>query len=77
MATRAFVLIETSIGRNKDVINALREIKAVKSADVVTGPYDVIAVIEDNNLNDLGEIVTGKIQLIPGISRTVTCLTLG
>jgi DNA-binding Lrp family transcriptional regulator len=76
MTAKAFVLIETAVGRNKEVATALEKIKGVKSVDVVTGPYDIIGVVEGVTLNDIDDIVTGKIHLIPGISRTVTCLAL-
>ena len=71
---KAFVLIETAVGRNKEIVAALSQLKGVKSVDIVTGPYDVIAVIEGENLNDVGDLVTGKIHPIAGITRTVTCL---
>jgi len=74
MTAKAFVLIETAVGRNKEVVAALSQLKGVKSADTVTGPYDIIAVIEGENLNDVGDLVTGKIHPIAGIARTVTCL---
>ncbi|MFC1892539.1 Lrp/AsnC ligand binding domain-containing protein [Chloroflexota bacterium] len=76
MAARAFVLIETGVGRTKDVATALRQLKGVKSVDPVTGPYDVIAVIEGESLTDIGDVVTSRIHPIPGISRTVTCLAI-
>jgi DNA-binding Lrp family transcriptional regulator len=76
MAAKAFVLIETAVGRNKEVAIALEKLKGIKSVDTVTGPYDIIAIIEGASLNDIGDLVTGKIHPIPGISRTVTCLSL-
>ena len=76
MASKAFVLIETTVGRNKEVVAALRQLQGIKSVDPVTGPYDVIAVIEGESLNDIGDLVTGKIHPITGISRTVTCLAI-
>jgi len=76
MAAKAFVLIETAVGRNKEVATAMEKLKGVKSVDTVTGPYDIIAIIEGASLNDIGDLVTGKIHPIPGISRTVTCLAL-
>jgi len=48
----------------------------MKSVDTVTGPYDVIAIIEGENLNAIGDLVTGKIHPVSGVSRTVTCLTI-
>ncbi|MDP2917016.1 MAG: Lrp/AsnC ligand binding domain-containing protein [Dehalococcoidia bacterium] len=76
MAAKAFILIETAVGKNKQVVESIRQIKGVISVDSVTGPYDVITVVEALNLNDIGDIVTRKIHPIPGISRTVTCLAL-
>ncbi len=76
MAAKAFILIETAVGKNKEVVENIRKLKGVVSVDSVTGPYDVIAVVEAANLNDIGDIVTRKIHPIPGINRTVTCLAL-
>ena len=76
MAAKAFVLIETVVGKNKEVVAALRQLKGIKSVDTVTGPYDVIAIVEGETLNDIGDLVTGKIHPIGGISRTVTCLAI-
>ena len=76
MAAKAFVLIETTPGKNKDVAVALKPLEGVKSVDSVTGPYDVIVVIEGETLSEIGELVTGKIHPIAGISRTVTCLAI-
>ena len=76
MAAKAYVLIETAVGRNKEVSTAMEQLKGIKSVDIVTGPYDIIAIIEVESLNDIGDLVTGKIHPITGISRTVTCLAI-
>ena len=76
MAAKAFVLIETAVGKNKDVAATLGQIKGVQSVDIVTGPYDIIAITEGETLNDIGDIVTNKIHPLSGISRTVTCLAI-
>jgi DNA-binding Lrp family transcriptional regulator len=76
VAAKAFVLIETVVGRNKEVVTALKRLDGVKSVDAVTGPYDIIATIGGETLNDIGDIVTAKIHPIAGISRTVTCLVI-
>lgn len=78
MAAKAFVLIETEVGKTKDVVAALRSQKAkeIKSVDLVTGPYDVIAVVEHDDFNAIGSLVTENIHPIPGIKRTVTCLSI-
>jgi len=76
VAAKAFVLIETAVGKTKEVVTTLDQLAGVKSVDTVTGPYDIIVIIEAGNLNEIGELVTGKIHPINGISRTVTCLAI-
>ncbi len=76
MAAKAFVLIETAVGKTKEVASTLKKLEGVDSVDPVTGPYDIIAIIEADELNDIGDLVTGKIHPITGISRTVTCLAI-
>ncbi len=76
MGTRAFILIETSVGKTQDVVTALRGVSQIRSVDAVTGPYDVITVIEAPDLNTVGNVVTTSIHTISGVLRTVTCLAV-
>lgn len=76
MTARAFVLIETVVGKTREVVDGLRQIEGIKSVDTVTGPYDVIVIVEAEALNDIGDLVTGKIHPVSGVSRTVTCLAI-
>ena len=76
MAAKAFILIETAVGKTKEVVAKIEQLEWVKSVDPVTGPYDVIAIVESENLNEIGDLVTGKIHPVAGISRTVTCLAI-
>ena len=76
MATRAFILIETSVGRTKDVVAALKAVNEVAAVDAVTGPYDIIAIVEAADLNSVGDVVTSRVHVVPGIVRTVTCLAV-
>ena len=76
MGAKAFVLIEVAVGRTKEVATALQQLDGVKSVNPVTGPYDIITIIEAESLNDIGDLVTSRIHPIAGISRTVTCLAI-
>lgn len=73
MAVRAFVLIQTEVGRAATVAERLRAIPGVTNADDVTGPYDIIAQAEANSVDELGRVVVSRVQLIEGITRTLTC----
>ena len=76
MAAKAFILIEASVGKTKEVCSALRRLGAAKSVDMVTGPYDIIVTIEGTDLNYLGSLITNRMHVIPGLIRTVTCLSI-
>jgi DNA-binding Lrp family transcriptional regulator len=76
MTTKAFLLIETRVGESKEVLNKIVQLDGVKSADPVTGPYDIIAIAEREDLSDIASLVTEGIGSIDGISRKVTCVAL-
>ena len=75
--TKAFVLIETAVGKTKDVVASLLELSGVASVDVVTGHYDIICMVQAEDLSSVGDTVTGSVHTIGGIVRTVTCLAVG
>ena len=77
MSTKAFILIETGVGKTREVADTLREVGGMQSVDVVTGPYDVIAVIDATDINMIGTLVTEKMHTIGGVVRTVTCVAVG
>lgn len=76
MSAKAYVLIETKVGKTKDVVLALRSAKGIKEVNAVTGPYDVITVVEGIDLTTVGNLVTDVIHPVNGIERTVTCLAV-
>ena len=77
MATKAYLLIETAVGKTRDVANTLTGLPGISTVDVVTGPYDIIAVVTGEDMSVVGELVTGHIHTVPGVVRTVTCVAVG
>lgn len=77
MPTKAYILIETDVGKSRDVATELNALNDVTTVDAVTGPYDIISVVEAPDLNAVGDLVTSRIHKIGGITRTVTCLSVG
>ena len=73
MSVTAYVLIQTEVGKAANVASQVRAISGVTSAEDVTGPYDVIVRAEAPSVDELGRMVVSHIQLIEGITRTVTC----
>ena len=69
----AFVLIQAGVGMASRVGQVMSAIQGVRSADVVTGPYDVVAHVEAANIDALGSLIVSKIQAVEGVTRTLTC----
>lgn len=56
MATRAYILIETIAGTSRDVAFELSSVAGVTEVDRITGPYDVVAMIETEDLPAMGDL---------------------
>ncbi len=74
--SKVYVLIQTAVGKNREVALALKGVPGLVSVDIVTGPYDIIAVMNAKSLAEVGELITGKVHPIQGITRTVSCLVV-
>ncbi len=73
MAVSAYILIQTEVGKAAQVAAEVAGIEGVTSADGVTGSYDVIARADSDTVDDLGKMIVSRVQLVEGITRTVTC----
>ena len=69
----AYVLIQTEVGKAKQVVEEVRLIDGISQADDVTGPYDIVVRAGAEDVDGLGRLVVARIQSIPGITRTLTC----
>jgi DNA-binding Lrp family transcriptional regulator len=72
----AYIFIQAEVGKAAQVAKDIVEIKGVQLAEDVTGPYDVIARAEARNLDELGKLVVARLQVVDGITRTLTCPVL-
>jgi len=69
----AYVLILTEVGKVAHVAHALSDLDGVQSAEDLAGPYDVIARVQAPGLDQLGRLVVSRIQVVDGVTRTLTC----
>jgi DNA-binding Lrp family transcriptional regulator len=72
----AYVLIQTEVGKVAHVAQALSNVDGVELAEDITGPYDVIVRIQAPDLDQLGRLVASRIQLVDGVTRTLTCMMI-
>ena len=75
--SQAYLLIETNVSKTLPLEKALIKIKGVKTVSTVTGPFDIIILLEADSPEQIGQIILKKIRLLPGIVRTLTCVVVG
>ncbi|MEW6624573.1 MAG: Lrp/AsnC ligand binding domain-containing protein [Bacillota bacterium] len=72
----AFVLIDTMPAKERDICKKLKEMKETVWVYMVLGEYDIIAKIEDENFEKIGNIVKDTIREIEGVTDTKTLMVL-
>ncbi|MBI5166662.1 MAG: Lrp/AsnC ligand binding domain-containing protein [candidate division NC10 bacterium] len=72
MAISAYIFIECSLGKARDVAREIGKIPGVKQAHAVTGAYDVIAFVEASDINVLGDFIISRVHALSGVFRTTT-----
>ncbi|MBN2043853.1 MAG: Lrp/AsnC ligand binding domain-containing protein [Anaerolineales bacterium] len=71
---KAYVLINVKMGRVREVVKNLKRSEKVVEASMTFGPYDAVALVQFDNLDELGNLLANVIQPIPGVLETLTCL---
>ena len=74
--TAAYIMIKSSPGAENDVFTKIKKINGIKTVHTITGPWDLIAYVEAENLDVLGKTVTSRIQNCKGIEDTMTCVVI-
>ena len=70
----AFVLLNTVIGSEADVLRELRKISSIEEALIVYGAYDIILRVESKSIAELKQTVTWKIRKMDYITATQTMI---
>ena len=71
MAT-GFILISAAPAHEHEVYNKLSKVKEIVELHPLFGEYDIIAKIEAEDFEKLGEIIVEKIRSINGVIDTKT-----
>ncbi len=72
----AFVLINTEIGSEADVLKELKKVEGVEEASAVYGVYDIVARVKANAMDKLKEIVTWRARRLDKVRSTLTLIVV-
>jgi DNA-binding Lrp family transcriptional regulator len=70
----AYILLNTEIGAETQVLKALRKIDGVEEAHTLWGVYDIIAHVSADNTEKLKSIITKHIEKIGRINSKQTMI---
>ncbi|MFO0752020.1 MAG: Lrp/AsnC ligand binding domain-containing protein [Thermodesulfovibrionales bacterium] len=73
---RIYLLINVLPGKDVSIRDTLRGIKGVAQADLITGPYDIAAVLEGEDTSDIFGNIIKKVRKLKGINRTETFVAI-
>ena len=74
---KAYVLINTQLGRESEVTKALRTVKEITAIYSVYGVYDVVVEVEAETMDKVKEVVFNKIRRLDKVKSTITLITYG
>ncbi|MEM0445393.1 MAG: Lrp/AsnC ligand binding domain-containing protein [Nitrososphaerota archaeon] len=72
----AYVLINTEIGAEEEVLRQLKQMSSVREAYLVYGVYDIVAKVEAESMDKLKETVSWSIRRLEKVRSTLTMLVM-
>jgi len=72
----AFVFINTEAASMPEVLKKIKVVEGVKEAEMVYGVFDIVAKVKTETMEQLKQIVTFKIRMLPNVLTTNTLLAV-
>ena len=68
----AYILVQSAIGHEMEVLHDLLKIELVREAKGTFGYYDILVKIEANSEKEVENIITKKIRKVKNVNTTTT-----
>ncbi len=76
MPVTAYILTTVKPGTVNQVLDRIRDLPGVDSAHLVTGPYDIIALIRADDLEALRQLLIDRVLQLEDIEKTLSSIVL-
>lgn len=73
---RGYVFVDTEVGKGQEVREALRQTPGIVAADLVMGPHDLVVIVEQPTIEDIGRVVVRDLHGTAGLKNTVTMIVI-
>ena len=74
---KAYVLLNTELGKEPEVIKAMKDAKEIKNIYSLYGIYDIIVEVEAETMEKVKEVVFNRIRRLDNVKSTITLITYG
>lgn len=74
---KAFVLLNTELGQESKIIEALEGVEEINKIYSLYGIYDLIIEMEADTMDRVKEVVFNKVRRLDNVKSTITLLTYG
>ena len=72
----AYLLLNVETGTEEEMMRSLKLIEEVKEARMVYGVYDIIARVETVNMEEMKNVVNGRIRRLYRVRSTMTMIVV-
>ncbi len=70
--TGALILITTEVGKMKDVQEKITDMAEIDQVEMLTGPYDIMAIASADEMTDITKALMENIRNLEGVQDTTT-----
>jgi DNA-binding Lrp family transcriptional regulator len=74
---KAFVLLNSELGMESKIIEALKGVEQITNIHSLYGIYDIIIEMEAETMDKIKEVVFNKVRRLDNVKSTITLLTYG
>jgi DNA-binding Lrp family transcriptional regulator len=73
---KAYVLINTEMGKEDEVLKALKQMPNVVEAYIIYGVYDVIAKVEADSLEKVKDVISSRVRRLEHVRSTLSMIVI-
>jgi len=73
---KAVILINTEMGADEEIFETLKNLPEVRAVYMVYGLYDIVAIIESDDMSKLRDIVYRNLRSSPRVRSTLTMIVV-
>ena len=73
---RGYVFVDTEVGKGQEVREHLLQTQGIVAADLVMGPHDLVVVVEEPTIEEVGRVVVRDLHGTSGVKNTITMIVI-